>query len=104
MTSLGFSTKASGVKKTPSGKAIVRLAATFIARRVFPVPGVPTKVTRRTSGWRSRLAASAISRSRPKKTVVWAGRLVGVGAGVGEEGGVLAGTVAGGAVLRELAC
>ena len=67
----------------PSGKTSSRSRATCRARRVFPVPPGPVKVSRLTApagcrpGENSRLI-SAISFSRPTKLVSWVGRLCGV--------------------------
>jgi len=58
---------------TPSAKALSRPATTCWARRVLPTPPGPVSVSRRTSGWRSRCATAASSRSRPSNGVSGAG-------------------------------
>ena len=74
-TSPGSVKVASATKNTPSSNSSTSSAADCSATRVFPVPPVPVRVSKRTSARLSRSETSDTSRSRPTSGVGWVGRL-----------------------------
>src|SRR6202042_2160087 len=96
-TSSASPTGASGTNQTPSGIWSASRAAASMARRVFPVPPGPVRMTSRPSP--SNLLTRFSSSSRPTKLVSWAGRVsAGAGpAGTGSAGAGPAGTRSAGA-------
>ena len=81
-TSAGSLTGASATKDVPSLKAACTSRATSRLRRVLPMPGGPTSVSRRTSLCSSALRTAARSCLRPISRVSGAGRPVGGRTGV----------------------
>src|SRR6267143_1335974 len=73
VTSVGSRMSASSTSHAPPGNPRARSVAIRIARRVFPTPPGPTRLTRRTAP--SFFLSSASSRCRPMKVVASAGRL-----------------------------
>ena len=75
MTRSVSATLPSGTNHAPSGYSSARLAATWSARRVLPVPPGPVSVTSRVLARSARISSS--SRSRPTNDVSSIGRLLG---------------------------
>ncbi len=78
-TRAALRTAARETKKTPSGKASSRLAATSRLSRVLPMPPGPVIVSRRRSSRCMSARIAALSSARPMSGVVGAGRFVGGG-------------------------
>ena len=74
-TSSGSDSPASGTQKTPSRSVPTSSAATWSARRVFPVPPGPVSVSRRVP-FESIATSSSSSRSRPTSGIETTGRFV----------------------------
>ena len=75
MTRSVSATLPSGTNQAPSGYSSARLAATWSARRVLPVPPGPVSVTSRVLARSARISSS--SRSRPTNDDSSIGRLLG---------------------------
>ena len=64
-TRAGSLSGASATKHTPFGNFVDEFGATWSARRVFPIPPGPVKVSKRTSVPRRSLRTAATSWARP---------------------------------------